>query len=326
MRLRIWAAIWLSFVLGWSSPSLCAEAGWPPSLTIGTASPGGVYLVYGNALAPILTNALGVPVSAQATQGPDQNIMLLESGNVQLAFVTMGTALQGWNGTGAWTHGKELRSMRALFPMYDTPFQFIAIESSGIRTLPEMADKRIGVGPQGGTGGSYASKIFEALGIPATVRYGAWSSLSTQLRSGQLEALLGTAGVPFPVITELDRTEHIRFIPLSADEIAKLHKAMPEFSPSVVPAGSYPSLTADYKTMGLFNFGVASKDLPDDLVYAIVKAFYANHDRLVEANPAARESVVANLDRNTFIPYHPGAVRYYRAIGVELPAALVSAR
>jgi hypothetical protein len=318
--------MWPMIVIGWSSPSLCAEASWPSSLTIGTASPGGVYLVYGNALAPILTNALGVPVTAQATQGPDQNILLLESGNVQLAFVTMGTALQGWNGIGAWTHGKKLRSMRALFPMYDMPFQFVTLESSAIRTLPDIADKRIGAGPQGGTGGSYASKVFEALGIPAAVRFGAWSSLSTQMRSGQLDALLGTAGVPFPVITELDRTEHIRFIPLSPEEIAKLRKAMPEFSPSVVPASSYPSLTADYKTIGLFNFGVASEELPDDLVYAILKAFYANHDRLVEANPAARESVVANLDRDTFIPYHPGAVRYYREIGIELAASLASPR
>jgi uncharacterized protein len=324
MRTRIWAAIWPIIVIGWSLPAFCAEAGWPSSLTIGTASPGGVYLIYGNALAPILTSALGIPVSAQATQGPDQNILLLESGNVQLAFVTMGTALQGWNGRGAWTHGKELRSMRALFPMYDTPFQFIALESSGVRTLPDMAEKRIGVGPQGGTGGSYASKIFETLGIPATVRYGAWSSLSTQMQSGLLDALLGTAGVPFPVITELDRTEHVRFIPLSDDEIATLRKAMPEFSPSDVPAGSYPSLKTNYKTIGLFNFGVASKELSDDLVYAIVKAFYANHEQLVEANSAARESVVANLDRNTFIPYHPGAVRYYREVGVELPADLAS--
>ncbi len=63
MRIRIWATIWPMIVIGWSSPSLCAEAGWPSSLTIGTASPGGVYLVYGNALAPILANALGVPVT-----------------------------------------------------------------------------------------------------------------------------------------------------------------------------------------------------------------------------------------------------------------------
>jgi TRAP-type uncharacterized transport system substrate-binding protein len=46
----------------------------------------------------------------------------------------------------------------------------------------------------------------------------------------------------------------------------------------------------------------------------------------MEANPAARESVVENLDRNTFIPYHPDAVRYYREIGVELPASLASTR
>jgi uncharacterized protein len=146
------------------------------------------------------------------------------------------------------------------------------------------------------------------------------------MRSGLLDALLGTAGVPFPVITELDRTEKLRFIPLSDDEIAKLRKTMPEFTPSVVPAKSYPSLKSDYKTIGLFNFGVASKDLPDDLVYAVVKAFYANHDQLVKASPAARESVVANVDRDTFIPYHPGAVRYYREIGVALPAGLVSTR
>ena len=58
----------------------------------------------------------------------------------------------------------------------------------------------------------------------------------------------------------------------------------------------------------------------------VLGTFYSNHDRLVEANPATRESVVENSDRNTFIPYHPGAVRYYREIGVELAADLVSAR
>jgi uncharacterized protein len=58
----------------------------------------------------------------------------------------------------------------------------------------------------------------------------------------------------------------------------------------------------------------------------VLGTFYSNHHRPVEANPAARESVFENPGRNTFIPYHPGAVRYYREIGVELPADLVSAR
>ncbi len=80
----------------------------------------------------------------------------------------------------------------------------------------------------------------------------------------------------------------------SDKEIAALRAAMPELGLSVVPAGTYLSLAADYKTVGLFNFAIANKDLPDDLVYAIVKAFYANHDRMVAVHKSAQESIVDN--------------------------------
>ena len=326
MRLKFSAVTLVVMLAAWPFPSSSAPSGWPASLTIGTASPGGVYLVYGQALAPMLTEALGIPVSAQATQGPDQNILLLESGGAPVGFVTMGVALQGWNGTSEWTHGKKMRSMRALFPMFDTPFQFVVLKNSAIHSLANLADKRIGAGPQGGTGGTYAPLIFKALQLPVVLRNGAWALMGSQLRSQQLDAILGAAGVPFPSFTELDTTETVDFIALGDNEIGTLRKAMPELGASVVPAGTYPSLKADYKTIGLYNFGVASKDLPDDLVYSIVKAFYANHDRMVQASPSARESVVENLKRNEWLPYHPGAVRYYREIGVDIPAALAAAQ
>src|SRR5829696_9831657 len=114
----------------WPRGAVPAEPHWPSSLTIGTASPGGTYFVYGEGLARILTRELGIPVSARATEGPAQNIALLETGEIQLAFVTLGVALQAWNGTGAWTQGKPFREMRALFPMYDTPFQFVVLQGS----------------------------------------------------------------------------------------------------------------------------------------------------------------------------------------------------
>ena len=318
-RATVWAIIATACC---PAMAVSAPANWPPSLTVATASPGGGYYPYGQGLAAILTDALGIPVTAQATQGSDQNILLIESGTAQLGFTTMGIALQAWNATDAWTHGKNLRSMRALFPMYDNPFEFVALNDAGILSLPDMAGKRIGVGPPGGTGAAYAAKIFKALGISVTSRFGAWNALNAQMQSGLLDGLVGAAAVPFPALDDLDRTGHVRFIPLSRDEIGKLRAAIPELSPSELPAGSFPSLKGGYSTVGLFNFAVAGKDLPDDLVYAIVKAFYANHDRLVQAYPAARESVAANVNRNTFLPYHPGAVRYYREIGVEIPAAL----
>jgi TRAP transporter TAXI family solute receptor len=186
-----------------------------------------------------------------------------------------------------------------------------------------MANKRVGSGPQGGTGGTYVPVILKTLQIPAAVRNGAWSLMSSQMQSHLLDVAVGVGGVPQPFFAEIDATAPVDLIALNDDEIAALRKAMPELGTTVVPAGAYPCLTADYKTIGLYNFGVASKDLPDDLVYAIVKAFYANHDAMVKASPSARESAITNLNRNAFIPYHPGAVRYYREIGVEIPAGLV---
>jgi uncharacterized protein len=323
MKLKNLAAAAALFAAMWSAPSWAAPAGWPASLTIGTASPGGVFLLFGRALAQILTDALGIPVDAQATQGSTQNILLLENGAVQLGLVSTDVALDGWNGTGAWTHDKKLRSMRALFPMYDSPIVVVAPTSSGIRSLPDMAGKRVAAGPPSNKG--IVVKAFDVLGIQATWRYGAYDTLGAEMQSGQVDGLVSTIASPAPVLVGLDRPGEIRFVPLSADEVAKLCAAMPQFSPSVVPAGIYPTLTAAYTTVGWFSFVVVSKDLPDDLIYAIVKAFYANHDRMVQAHPSARESVVANLKRNTFIPYHSGAVRYYHEIGAEIPAALAAA-
>ena len=95
--------------IGWMSEARSAEPNWPATLTIATASPGGTYYTYGEGLAKILTRVLRLPVAARPTEGPSENIRLIEEGDAQLGFVTMGVALQGWNGTGDWTGGKEFR-------------------------------------------------------------------------------------------------------------------------------------------------------------------------------------------------------------------------
>src|ERR1700732_3573172 len=149
---------------------------------------------------------------------------------------------------------------------------------------------------------------FTALAIPATLRHGAWSMLGDQLRSHQLDAMMAAIGAPSPVIAELAASQPVVFIELPPSEIDTVHKAIPELSPTVMPADTYPSQREDYKTIGYFNFAVAHKDLPDDLVYTIVKAFFANHERMIKVGSAARESVAENVKLITVLPFHPGAV------------------
>jgi TRAP transporter TAXI family solute receptor len=308
------------------APSMGAgEPGWPKSIAIGTASPGGTYYVYGQALADILGGELGIEVTAEATQGSSRNIILLETGQATLGMITMGIGWEAWNGTGEWTKGRRFRAMRAILPMYDSPFTIAVPKRLGLKSLGDLAGKRLGAGPRAGTSGTYFPEIFKAFGIPVTFIYGSLEEMASQVIGGQLDGVALATGVPVPALLEVEAKEPLEFIPFTPEQLGTLMRLMPELSASTLPRASYPSLTVDYPTVGHFNFVVAHKDLPEDLVYRAVKAVYDNHERLVRAHPAGRETVAANISRDTFLPLHPGAVRYYREIGVALPAELVTA-
>jgi TRAP transporter TAXI family solute receptor len=315
MRIARLAAAAALVLLATAAPSRAGEPHWPDHLTIATASPGGTYHVYGEGLAKILTRNLDLPVAMRPTEGPTQNIELLESGEAKLGFVTVGIALQAWNATGAWAGKKPARAMRAIFPMYDTPFQFMAFQEANIRSIGDMAGKRIGVGPRGGTSATYFPEIFNTLKITATFVFGEWAELAAQMNARTIDVLAVGAGVPFPAFIELEAKNRVRYVTLTPENIAALRLAMPELTPSRVPAGTYPSLLRDYQTLGLYNFAVAHADLPNDLVYNIVRIVFEKHEEMMEVHASAAATVPANMERNTFLPLHPGAIRYYRQIG-----------
>jgi TRAP transporter TAXI family solute receptor len=309
-------AIWTSTTVPAANPD------WPKSLTLATASPGGAYYIYGEELAHVLTERLGIAVNPLRTQGSVHNVKLVDGGGAQVGMTTMGVALEGWNGTGDWTAGKRFRNMRALFPMYDTPFQTVVLRRSGIANLTQLEGKRIGIGARAGTSAAYIPAIVKVFGISAEMRYGSIDNVASELIAGDVDALMRLTGAPVPAIEEVEAKEPVTFVSLSSEQIEAIRKAMPEFSRSKVAAGTYRFLEKDYVTIGMFNFAIAQADLPDDLVYRLVKAVYENQQRLLKAHSAARETIPQNADKNTFMPFHPGAVRYYREIGIKIPDEL----
>jgi len=306
----------------WTTGVPAAGPDWPKSLTLVTASPGGVYYIYGDELAKILTEKLGVTVNPLPTQGTVHNVLLVDNGTAQLGMITMGVGLEGWNGTGDWTKGKTYRQMRALFPMYDTPFQPAALRRSGLTTLAELEHKRIGIGPRGGTSGTYIPQIVKALGISAEIINGPHELMAKELLAGRLDAYVSMLGAPTPTFKTVEESEPITFLGLSPQQTETLRKAMPELSETKISVGTYRSLAKDYVTLGVYNFAIGRADLPDDLVYQLVKAAFENQPRLVKIHSAARETLPQNADKNTFMPFHPGAVRYYRETGIKIPDAL----
>ena len=207
--------------------------------------------------------------------------------------------------------------------MFDSPLQAVVLRRSGITALVQLDKKRIGVGPKANALEAYTRPILKILGISAEIHNGAHAAMAAELLSGDLDAYVTLQGTPVPAIEEAAAKEPLAFVSPSPEQMEAIRKVMPEFSPSKIPAGTYRFLQTDYATVGMFNFAIGRADLPDDLVYQLVKAVIENQPRLLKAHSAASETVPQNVNKNTFLPFHPGAVRYYREIGISIPDSLV---
>ena len=293
------------------------------TLTIGTASVGGTYYVYGEAIAKVLTEKTKYQVVPQQTQGPNQNIVMVDENKIELGMVTMGVALQGLRGSGSWTKGKKFENIRALFPMYEMTLQCLALKKSGITSFSQLAGKTVGTGPKAGTPGTYFPLIFDALGMKVNVRNRQSADQGVQLGDGVLDAFCFGAGLPIPVFSEVDSSQQVVFFTWTDAEIAAIRKALPEFSESLIPKGFYKQQPANQKTVGLFNFAIANKAMADDVAYVVTKTILENNAAMVRGHPAAKETIAANATRDSFLTFHPGAVRYYKEKGIKLdPGAL----
>ncbi len=299
-------------------------ASWPRSMTLGTASPGGAFAVYGQAWAQTISDLVKVVTSTQQTQGPNQNLVLVHSKRVELGMTTMGPAWEAWTGELDLNKGVKHTDVRALFPMYETPFQIITLKRSNITTVAGLNGKIVGVGPQAGTPGTYYPRWFKDLGLNVTIRNGAASDMGSQLADGRLDAFAFAAGIPIPVFTEIETQTGgaVNFFSFSRAEMDRFLPANPFVSPFTIPAGTYRGITEPQLTVAMWNFTIAHKSLPDDLVYTIVKQTLENQQRLVSAIKAAEATRIENVGNNKFLPFHPGAVRYYREKNINIPQEL----
>jgi hypothetical protein len=112
----------------------------------------------------------------------------------------------------------------------------------------------IAVGPKAGTGGTYIPAILKVLGISAEISYGSMAAMASELLAGRADAILTLIGTPVPAVQVTEAKEPITFISLSPEQIEAIRKAMPEFSPSKIAAGTYRLLDRDYVTIGVYNF------------------------------------------------------------------------
>ncbi|MBC7158316.1 MAG: TAXI family TRAP transporter solute-binding subunit, partial [Rhodobacteraceae bacterium] len=203
------------------------RSGWPSDLTVGTASQGGTYFVYGNGLASFIGESLGLNASGEVTGGPVQNVTLVQTGDHDIGLVTMGPAFDAWNGNSELAPGLEHKDIRALFPMYQTPFQVVALESSGITSVGDLEGKRVSVGPAGGTPGTYWPRFIETLGVDANISFAGAADAASQLKDALIDAFAFAAGVPISAFSQLAAETDVVMFGFTPEERATILEKHP---------------------------------------------------------------------------------------------------
>ena len=295
---------------------------WPDSITVGTASQGGTYFIYGSGWANLVQQATGVNASAEVTGGPVQNATLVQTGDLDFAMVTMGPAYEAWTGTSPLAPGLPHADLRALFPMYQTPFQCVALADSGINSLSDLEGQVVGVGPAGGTPGTYWPRFFETLGIEIDPRSGGASDLATQLQDGLIDGFCFAAGIPISAFSQILAQVDANIFSFSDAERVTILESFPSVAPFDVPAGTYTGIDEADGTVAMWNFAVTSAEMSDTFVYEVMQTVLGNNDRMLEIHRAAAATLPENYRFNTFLPFHPGAVRWFEDNGVDVPADL----
>jgi uncharacterized protein len=137
--------------------------------------------------------------------------------------------------------------------------------------------------------------MLEAIGISAKFGNGSFDTAASDLLEGRYDALGMTGGIPIPALKHVEAKEPMVFVSLTPEQIETIRKAMPELTISQIDSRAYTSLDKAYTTVGLYLFGVGRDDLPDELVYQLIKAVFENQPRLVKAISAASDTLPQNV-------------------------------
>ncbi len=293
---------------------------WPASVTIGTGSQGGTYFGYGSGFGAMITEELDVNAGVEITGGPVQNVTLVETGEHQLGFVTLGPADEARRGLSPLMPAPH-ESVRALFPMYQTPLQAAVLASSDIESFQDLQGKRVGVGPAGGTSATYWTRFFEnADGYgDVTISNAGGSDTAGQLKDGLIDAFVYAAGLPTGAYSQLAVENDVRFLTMDDETRNTMKEIVPAMADFTIAADTYEDQPEPLETTSLWNFAIAHEDMPEDLAYAITALAMENHDRMMTNHAAARETLPENASKNTVVPFHPGAIRWFEENGYELP-------
>lgn len=290
--------------------------------SIGTGGVTGVYYPTGGAICRLVNKDRkehGFRCSAESTGGSIYNINTIRQGELEFGVAQSDWQYHAYQGTSRFAEQGAFENLRAVFSVHPEPVTVLARGDAGISNITDLQGKRVNIGnPGSGTRGTW-EVIEEALGWERSDL-----ALAAEMKSAEtgqalcddkIDAYFWLVGHPSALTQETLATCDAVLVNATGAEIEALVADRPYYRTATIPAGMYGD-NPEVTTFGVGATFVTSAEVPEDLVYVVVKAVFENFDQFRSLHPA-----FANLKEEEMIsdslsaPLHPGAAKYYAERG-----------
>lgn len=328
MKIRQRFLVSLALILVLTSISGCTPKSSAPSssnaevkqISIGGAGTSGTFYIMAAGFSDVINKELGINSVAEVTGGSVENVKLIGDKKIEMAVSQVDVAQNALAGINQFDKPVEIT---AVLPMYPNVVQIVALKDSPINSFSDLKGKKISVGSPGSGILATNEVILETLGLSMDdiqPQYLSFAETTDAFRDGSIDAAIVNTAAPAPWVVDLETTHPVKLIPLTADEIAKFTNQFPYYVDAVIEKEAYKSLDHDVPTFAVWITLVSQADLPEDTVYDVVKAIFENGETLKDVHVVSKYITLDNVKNIGGIPFHPGAIKYYKEKGIEVPA------
>ena len=311
----------LAIVALFAAPAVAQEK---INLSIGTGGTGGVYYPLGGGLANVLSKHVpGMSATAEVTGGSVDNLKLIGTGKTYLGFSMTDAALDAARGEDKFKGQKV--PLRTLAILYPNRMHVVSVEGTGVNSMKDLKGKRVSTGSPGSATEVMAFRVIEAAGLDKDKdmrreRLGVAESVNA-LKDKKIDAFFWVGGLPTAAVTDLAATPGVKIKMIDhAETVGPMNKKYGNlYVEDVIPRATYSGMTADNKQATVMNILVAHENLSEQAAYNVVKTIFEKRDELIAVHKEAENFKLENQRAAaTPVPFHPGALKYFKEKGVKL--------
>ncbi len=294
-------------------------------LSVATGGTGGVYYVFGGGIAQVISkNIPNVDATAEVTAASVDNCKLIQAQKADLALIMADVGYDAFKGLGRFKAAPGAIPVRTVAVLYSNYMHFVALEGSGIKSMPDLRGKRVSTGAPGSGTEVKALRVLESYGINPEKdlkreRLSVAESAGA-LKDRKVDAFAWDGGLPTAAILDLAATPGIKIRLLNnAEHLDMLtQKYGPVYFKLVIPKTAYPNMDADVTVAGVANLLICNEKMPTDLAYQIIKVLLEKQPDLVAVHKEAAHFTLQSAAVGSSIPFHPGAVKYFQEKGIKM--------